>query len=121
MMPSECGTPPDTVHKTPVPTQVMHSSTLRRLTPSSRSDWLMAISSGPHLRPSTMRSGNAGIYSRLCGNYWAPAVTCLLYPPVIKAPGAPATRDHAAIDNPNRRDSGILGRGGGDPSRHGDR
>src|ERR1700719_4083755 len=36
--PSECGTPPATLHKTPVPTQVMHSSTLRRLTPSSRSN-----------------------------------------------------------------------------------
>ena len=33
--PSECGTPPLMVHSTPVPTQVMHSSTLRRLTPSS--------------------------------------------------------------------------------------
>ena len=43
MMPSEWGTPPDTVHNTPVPTQVMHSSTLRRLTPSSRSDSLIAF------------------------------------------------------------------------------
>src|SRR3984885_3408763 len=38
MMPSECGTPPEIVHSTPVPAQVMHSRTLRRLTPSSRSD-----------------------------------------------------------------------------------
>ena len=36
-MPSECGTPPVTVHSTPVPAQVMHSSTLRRLTPFSSS------------------------------------------------------------------------------------
>ncbi|MHC2817336.1 hypothetical protein ACVMBY_000896 [Bradyrhizobium huanghuaihaiense] len=35
MMPSERGTPPVTVQSTPVPAQVMHSSTLRRLTPSS--------------------------------------------------------------------------------------
>ena len=33
--PSECGTPPLMVHNTPVPTQVMHSRALRRLTPSS--------------------------------------------------------------------------------------
>ncbi|MGY3151807.1 hypothetical protein ACVW0V_000947 [Bradyrhizobium elkanii] len=38
-MPSECGTPPVTVHSTPVPAQVMHSSTLRRLTPFSSSRW----------------------------------------------------------------------------------
>src|SRR3954453_12031207 len=30
-MPSECGTPPEIVQSTPVPAQVMHSSTLRRL------------------------------------------------------------------------------------------
>ena len=29
--PSECGTPPAMVHSTPVPAQVMNSSTLRRL------------------------------------------------------------------------------------------
>ena len=34
MMPSERGTPPVMVQSTPVPAQVMHSSTLRRLTPS---------------------------------------------------------------------------------------
>src|ERR1700756_3841764 len=34
-MPSERGTPPVIVQSTPVPAQVMHSSTLRRLTPSS--------------------------------------------------------------------------------------
>src|SRR3974390_3950240 len=32
MIPSERGTPPETVHKTPVPAHVMHSNTLRRLT-----------------------------------------------------------------------------------------
>ena len=31
--PSERGTPPEMVQSTPVPAQVMHSSTLRRLTP----------------------------------------------------------------------------------------
>ena len=36
MMPTERGTPPATVHSTPVPAQVMHSRILRRLTPSSR-------------------------------------------------------------------------------------
>lgn len=35
MMPSERGTPPVMVQSTPVPAHVMHSSTLRRLTPSS--------------------------------------------------------------------------------------
>src|SRR6267142_7223809 len=34
MMPSERGTPPDIVHRTPVPAQVLHSRILRRLTPS---------------------------------------------------------------------------------------
>ena len=33
-MPSERGTPPVMVQSTPVPAQVMHSSTRRRLTPS---------------------------------------------------------------------------------------
>src|SRR6266702_1399193 len=33
MMPSERGTPPEIVHNTPVPAQVMHSNTLRRFTP----------------------------------------------------------------------------------------
>ena len=32
-MPSERGTPPATVHTTPVPAQVMHSRTLRRFIP----------------------------------------------------------------------------------------
>ena len=41
-LPKSRGTPPDTVHNTPVPTQVMHSSTLRRLTPSLRLDSLIA-------------------------------------------------------------------------------
>src|SRR5258705_11162494 len=31
MMPRERGTPPEMVHRTPVPAQVMHSRTLRRL------------------------------------------------------------------------------------------
>src|SRR3979490_1753198 len=35
MMPSEVGMPPATVHRTPVPAQVMHSRTLRLLTPSA--------------------------------------------------------------------------------------
>src|SRR6516165_6133682 len=35
--PSDFGTPPATVHRTPVPAQVMHSRTLRRLRPSPRS------------------------------------------------------------------------------------
>ncbi|MGY4594060.1 hypothetical protein ACVWXL_001806 [Bradyrhizobium sp. GM22.5] len=35
MMPSERGTPPVMVQSTPVPAQVMHSNTLRRLKPSS--------------------------------------------------------------------------------------
>src|SRR5262249_54795285 len=33
MIPTDRGTPPETVHKTPVPTHVMHSNTFRRLTP----------------------------------------------------------------------------------------
>src|SRR6185503_5932785 len=35
IMPIELGTPPATVHSTPVPAQVMHSRILRRLTPRS--------------------------------------------------------------------------------------
>src|SRR5262249_9597364 len=42
MMPSECGTPPEIVHRTPVPHHVMHSSTLRRLTPFLSSNPLIA-------------------------------------------------------------------------------
>ena len=34
MIPSESGTPPEIVHSTPVPAQVMHSNTFRRLTPA---------------------------------------------------------------------------------------
>src|SRR5215467_11999641 len=37
MIPSESGTPPEIVHSTPVPAQVMHSNTFRRLTPAFRS------------------------------------------------------------------------------------
>src|SRR5215471_18117471 len=36
MIPSESGTPPEIVHSTPVPAQVMHSNTFRRLTPAFR-------------------------------------------------------------------------------------
>src|SRR5262245_43988494 len=51
-MPSERGTPPAIVHSTPVPAQVMHSSTLRRLIPAplrSSSDVivLLPVSSAP--------------------------------------------------------------------------
>src|SRR5262249_61336877 len=42
IMPSECGTPPEIVHRTPVPHQVMHSSTLRRLKAFWSSDPLIA-------------------------------------------------------------------------------
>jgi hypothetical protein len=34
MIPSESGTPPEIVHSTPVPAQVKHSNTFRRLTPA---------------------------------------------------------------------------------------
>src|SRR6516164_6143953 len=37
MIPSESGTPPEIVHSTPDPAQVMHSNTFRRLTPALRS------------------------------------------------------------------------------------
>src|SRR6266568_627862 len=43
MMPSERGTPPDIVHSTPVPAQVMHSNTLRRFTPRSSSVFLDSL------------------------------------------------------------------------------
>src|ERR1700740_142865 len=45
MIPSERGTPPEIVHSTPVPAQVMHSSTFRRLRalpPASFLDSLIA-------------------------------------------------------------------------------
>ncbi len=69
MRPSECGTPPETVHSTPVPTQVMHSSTLRRLTPSSRSDSLIASllrsQNGRAMGLLGTRAGDGGFYSRI--------------------------------------------------------
>src|SRR5262249_30301773 len=37
MIPRESGTPPEIVHNTPVPAQVMHSNTFRRLTSAFRS------------------------------------------------------------------------------------
>src|SRR5262245_33058157 len=37
MIPSESGTPPEIVHSTPVPAQVMHSNTFRQLTSAFRS------------------------------------------------------------------------------------
>src|SRR5216684_2811762 len=46
MIPSERGTPPAIVHSTPVPAQVMHSNTFRRLTPALPSlllKWLMVV------------------------------------------------------------------------------
>src|SRR5499427_2931334 len=46
MIPSESGTPPEIVHSTPVPAQVMHSNTFRRLTPAFLSlfvDSLMVV------------------------------------------------------------------------------
>src|SRR5260370_27306847 len=50
MMPSERGTPPDIVHSTPVPAQVMHSNTLRRLTPRASSGFFDSLlSSSPAL------------------------------------------------------------------------
>ena len=49
MMPSEAGTPPATVQSTPVPAQVMHSSTLRRLGPWSWSCAVMACLPGCRL------------------------------------------------------------------------
>src|SRR5271154_5875598 len=72
MMPSECGTPPDTVHSTPVPTQVIHSRTLRRLTPSSRSNSLIALTPVKPMVPEplrllrlpTTRLGESTVYSR---------------------------------------------------------
>src|SRR5229473_56478 len=46
MIPSDRGTPPATVHSIPVPAQVMHSNTFRRLTPALPSlllKWLMVV------------------------------------------------------------------------------
>src|SRR6516165_10567514 len=51
MIPSERGTPPEIVHSTPVPAQVMHSSTLRRLGPALR--WLFVASFMVVLRDSS--------------------------------------------------------------------
>ena len=67
--PSERGTPPVTVHRTPVPAQVMHSSTLRRLKPSpsrlmevSFLDVITALRLD--LVAPTTRSDEAAVYSR---------------------------------------------------------
>src|SRR6516164_5308277 len=43
MIPSECGTPPEIVHSTPVPAQVMHSNTFRRLIPAFRSLFVASL------------------------------------------------------------------------------
>src|SRR6516164_8977210 len=43
MIPSESGTPPEIVHSTPVPAQVMHSNTFRRLTPAFRSLFVASL------------------------------------------------------------------------------
>jgi hypothetical protein len=45
--PAERGTPPAIVHRTPVPTQVMHSSTFRRSNPSRLSNSVIFFSSYP--------------------------------------------------------------------------
>src|SRR5258707_1036911 len=51
MIPSERGTPPEIVHSTPVPAQVMHSSTFRRLRPPSPLIFLDSfIAASPALR-----------------------------------------------------------------------
>src|SRR6516165_1194048 len=62
MIPMERGTPAATVHRTPVPAQVMHSRILRRLKPLSLFE-VMPISFEAML-PSTSRSEIGGIYSR---------------------------------------------------------
>src|SRR6266550_1967126 len=43
MIPSERGTPPEIVHSTPVPAQVMHSSAFRRLRPLPPSSFLQSL------------------------------------------------------------------------------
>src|SRR5262249_41902535 len=43
MIPTDRGTPPETVHKTPVPAHIMHSNTFRRLTPGLSLLWLMFL------------------------------------------------------------------------------
>ena len=55
MRPAERGTPPEMVHSTPVPTHVMHSRTLRRLTPSSRSCSLIACLLPSFTKPCRLR------------------------------------------------------------------
>src|SRR5207248_2704927 len=61
MIPSERGTPPATVHSTPVPAQVMHSSTLRRLTPGCSLSPMALLPCGwVH----GWRPGRRAIYSR---------------------------------------------------------
>src|SRR4030088_2791994 len=66
--PSDCGTPPATVQSTPVPAQVMHSSTLRRLRPSPLGliGFLDVIAGLPlDLVAPRTRSGKPAIYSRV--------------------------------------------------------
>src|SRR6266487_5960371 len=68
MMPSERGTPPEIVHNTPVPAQVMHSNTLRRFTPRSPSlflDSLICCFSRANVVGLTQeRLGARAVYSR---------------------------------------------------------
>src|SRR5215471_12174651 len=64
MMPSEVGTPPATVHRTPVPAQVMHSNTLRRLTPSAprSSSCELIVVSSMQVGPDGMTGGRADLF-----------------------------------------------------------
>src|SRR6185437_16981171 len=55
MRPAARGTPPEMVHSTPVPTHVMHSRTLRRMTPSSRSCSLIACLLPSFTKPCRLR------------------------------------------------------------------
>src|SRR5580704_2698098 len=91
MMPSERGTPLETVHSTPVPTQVIHSSTLRRLT-SSRSNLLIAYLLG---RPITTKlRGRGAPHEERVG-------TGRLYSGMRTSPGATVRHTAAKPPSPN--------------------
>src|SRR5689334_15378061 len=113
IMPIELGTPPATVHSTPVPAQVMHSRILRRLTPRSSPRSEVIVNLLQACEGSKEQIAAARIYSWLCV-FLARAPTLhdavMLRPARANTPGisartAPQPYEHRAmIESHARRD-----------------
>ena len=93
-MPSERGTPPAMVHSTPVPAQVMHSSTLRRLTPGPYTFVLEATREVPRVLLHKRRT--VGI--RVPDNPICVALVAALGRPLLTSSAVPPGGDTACID-----------------------